>query len=163
MCILLFVMWFLLVGFLGHQQARSSDRLSKNMAEVAIVVVDVIHPEANYTIDGLNRDLRNFAHVGVYMIMAFLLANVLSLRKIGTFKAFVLALIVTIILGILDEIRQIYVPGRGYEIKDIILDSYGSLIGSSLFLLTKINQFIYTKIRRRFRSDAIPQGGSYGR
>jgi VanZ family protein len=81
----------------------------------------------------------------------------------GISKAFILALAITITLGILDEIRQMYVPGRGYEIKDIILDSYGALIGSSLFLLTKINQFIYVKIRRRFRSDAIPQGGSYGR
>jgi VanZ family protein len=43
--------------------------------------------------------------------------------------------------SISDEIHQIYVPGRGFEMHDILLDNIGALMG--IVLLGSVKAFFY--------------------
>lgn len=39
------------------------------------------------------------------------------------------ALIICVIYGLTDEIHQIFVPGRAFQVSDLVMDSVGSIIG----------------------------------
>ena len=34
-----------------------------------------------------------------------------------------------------DEFHQLFVPGRGAQVRDVVIDTCGSLIGTAVFLL----------------------------
>ncbi len=70
-------------------------------------------------------------HSGIYAILAFL--SYFSLKKSGVKKwVFLLALVLTTIYGITDEIHQFYVSYRVASVGDVIADFIGAFLGSFL-------------------------------
>ena len=69
-------------------------------------------------------------------------------------KTIPIAIIITVLYGISDEIHQIFVPGRHFAILDILTDSAGILFASLLYSLLKFREFrnpkkeYYKKIKR---------------
>lgn len=55
-----------------------------------------------------------------------------SIKRIYTAM---LAIFLTVMWGILDEIHQAFVPGRTSQLGDVVADCLGALIGSVLFAL----------------------------
>ena len=51
-----------------------------------------------------------------------------SSKKIGIGKAMVAAIVFTAMYGILDELHQLYVPGRTFSYFDMELDALGGLL-----------------------------------
>jgi VanZ family protein len=87
----------------------------------------------------LDVSLPNFdklAHGAAYWLLGFLLA-------FGFFKLLRLSLktkqggviLTGVILGILDEIHQIFVPGRSPDPLDAVADAFGVVLGLLLFRL----------------------------
>lgn len=71
-----------------------------------------------------------FAHFVEYLILGFLWAKALG-RKLF------FIILLGIIYGILDEIHQIFVPLREFNIMDILVDSIGVVCGVICHLLLK--------------------------
>ena len=65
------------------------------------------------------------AHVVEYLVLAFLVGLALRVAP-GRGLWWGLAFGITVSLGILDEIHQIFVPGRTPSISDVGLDSVGA-------------------------------------
>jgi VanZ family protein len=84
-------------------------------------------------------------HFMEYGVLAALLAHALR----GTWSALSLmrlyagAVVCTVVWGLSDEIHQAFVPGRSSDIKDVLADSIGALIGTALYMLS-------TSLLRRF-------------
>ena len=77
-----------------------------------------------------------------YAILSILLLRSFINSKNTTFKenAIHLAIIIAILYGVTDEIHQYFVPGRTFDILDIIANSVGSafVLTRSIFIRSKL-------------------------
>lgn len=82
--------------------------------------------------------VRTMAHMLEFMGLSLLIFNaVYSTWNIKLTP--VIAFIGTSFYAITDEIHQIFVPGRAFQISDILVDSTGALIGvTASFIILKI-------------------------
>ncbi|MBU2589738.1 MAG: VanZ family protein [Nanoarchaeota archaeon] len=75
-------------------------------------------------------------HIIEYFILAFLVFRLLNFYKVS--KAYLYAIILTVLYGITDEIHQLFVPGRFFSVYDIMANSIGAL-------LVFANKYFYKK------------------
>lgn len=133
--------WFLVIGwmglifFLSAQHAEQSADLSGGITELVNVVVEKVAPEADLHIEQISYFVRKNAHFFAYMLLAMLTLN--ALRRSGGRgrKSAALALGITVLYAISDEVHQLFVPGRSGQMSDVLLDSVGALVGIGLYLL----------------------------
>lgn len=73
-------------------------------------------------------------HFIEYLVLAYF--TIRAFGKNVTRKQIILCTVILLILAVLDELHQYYVPTRFFELKDILTDLTGSLTGMFLFLKT---------------------------
>ncbi len=74
-------------------------------------------------------------HFMAFFLLAFFL-QVSCLRGNKKFNVFLLALVLLILYGVLDEFHQLFVPGRIFSFFDMFIDSLGSLCSSAIYALS---------------------------
>ena len=72
-------------------------------------------------------------HAFNFAVLALLLAWALTTNDILSPEKFRLALIISVLYALSDEIHQIFVPTRTFQIRDLIVDAIGALLGLLLF------------------------------
>ncbi len=88
---------------------------SKNIPEIRIIFFD------------------KFVHFSEYFILSFLFVNY-QIEKGNSFKKNIINLSkILIIMPILDELHQLFIPGRSCSIYDIIADILGILVFMLLY------------------------------
>lgn len=99
------------------------------------IITDIFKIE---NIELLSFIIRKLAHFTEYLILGFLTINMLNKNDIS--KKYLISIIICIIYATSDEIHQIFVPGRACQIRDVLIDSIGSITGVYLYKLinTKI-------------------------
>lgn len=94
-------------------------------------------------------------HFGAYFFLAVLLGlTLLYQNKILLFKKYFLiaTLVICSIYGLLDEIHQIFVPGRNSEFLDWAADSLGAAVGVIfVFYLLKKSKYQSKPVSRIIR------------
>ena len=129
------VLWMILIFSLSAQPAASSNNLSKGVTKIIVEVVGRILPldiemsTVNDIVSQFNHFVRKFAHFFAYAVLGFLVVIAFSKSGVKGRRAFLLSLMVCVIYAASDEIHQLFVPGRGCQIKDVIIDSAGSAVG----------------------------------
>ena len=75
--------------------------------------------------------------------------SLMSTYKIKQIDKISISLIVGIIYAISDEIHQAFIPGRGPQLADVILDSMGVLTGIVLIILVLeiVRKFVNNKYK----------------
>lgn len=97
-------------------------------------IVNIISSVLNINnIELLNLIIRKLAHYIEYLILGILVINMFIKNNIP--KSYLISIIFCIIYAISDEIHQIFTPGRACQIKDILIDSIGSITGIYLYKL----------------------------
>jgi len=129
---ILAVMCAVVMFYMSSQTAEESSVYSRGMADsfVSIMGFGTISEEIVLTYEGI---IRETAHGIEYFILAFLVCNALYVS--GCKKHTVWAIVICVLYGISDEIHQLFIPGRAFEIKDMTIDSVGSIVGSLVYLL----------------------------
>ncbi len=127
------IMWMILIFYLSHQPVTKSNNLSKGITEVIIETVEKVTPKRVFNVSRLNHILRKNAHFFAYLVLGILVSNALRSNKIYGFKNIGIALTICVLYAISDEIHQLFVPGRGGQIKDVILDSFGAIVGILIY------------------------------
>lgn len=72
--------------------------------------------------------LRKFAHFAEYFVLVVLLMNAL-LFKFSVKRSATISFIWGALYGVLDELHQLFVPGRTCSVTDMLLDGMGVLAG----------------------------------
>ena len=136
------ILWMALIFYLSHQPATESNGLSTGITEKIIEMVEKIAPAININLGRLNHIVRKNAHFFAYLILGILVTNGLRNNEIIGFKGFRLALLICVLYAISDEVHQLFVPGRGGQVRDVVLDSIGAIVGiiSMIILRSKVNQ-----------------------
>lgn len=117
---ILLVVWCGVIFYLSHQEASVSGSNSLNILGYILFWLD----DASLVV--WNDIFREFMHFGIFCVLGILCYN----SFVFNFKHVVFAsLVFCFIYALSDEIHQLFVVGRAFEIVDLILDFCGSLVG----------------------------------
>ena len=127
------ILWMIIIFYLSHQQVEQSNNLSKELTDVIIKAVEKIAPEKNFKLGNFNHIIRKNAHFFSYLILGVLVAYGLGSNGLRGYRGIGLALLICVLYAISDEAHQLFVPGRGGQVKDVILDSAGAIVGIAIY------------------------------
>ncbi len=128
--------WMLLIFKLSAQVAAQSAGLSNSFTQVIVKIVDQLAMGFDWIIT--DHLIRKCAHFSSYLILGLLVVNALTRSGISGIKT---AVLICIIYAISDEVHQMFVPGRGPGVTDVLIDSAGALVGILGYRgLAKINK-----------------------
>lgn len=130
--IILMLLWMLLIFTMSSFDATES----ANQSNFIVNIITNIFKIEN--IEVLSFIIRKLAHFTEYLILGFLTINMLNKNDIS--KKYLISILICLIYATSDEIHQIFVPGRACQIRDVLIDSIGSITGVYLYKLinTKI-------------------------
>jgi VanZ family protein len=108
-----------------------------------LILMALIFIESSIPMDGgpgniklltnLNPNLQNMLHIPLYACLSFLWLRAFSRLMVNTSVGMVLTFFFTILYGCIDEIHQIFVPGRYGGLLDIYLNMLGGITGFGVF------------------------------
>lgn len=146
-CFTLSLLIMVFIFSMSAQDAETSSNTSGGLIESVIRFFDkgfaeLSQIEQEEYVGKFQFIVRKLAHFSVYLALGFTLsAGMQTFVKLRVFVRTLFAFIIGVLYAILDEIHQIFVPGRSCELRDMLIDSSGILIGSlfimALFLLIK--------------------------
>ena len=137
----LLVSWMILIFILSAQDADDSSETSGSILAAILNIIypgfKLMNPIDRFIILELYQGIiRKLAHFTIFGILGGLAVNAYRSLKIQkNSHVAVLAFVTCVIYATLDEIHQIFVPGRSCEAMDIIIDSSGSLLFIALSIL----------------------------
>lgn len=127
--------WALVIFYLSHQPATSSNELSKGVTKVIVELIEKVDPEQQMDLRMFNSQVRKSAHYFFYLILGMLMFTVFHWRRNLSLKRLLLAFLLCAIYAISDELHQLFVDGRGAQLKDVCIDSAGAATGIALCLI----------------------------
>lgn len=141
---LLFALMILCMGAIfafSTQTSEKSNSISKSVAEKitekAPSTAAAAPQRDAVKFDRLNLIVRKYAHFTLF----FTLGLISSLYAAAVFRKKRTALIFTLMLCLfwaaLDEIHQLYVPGRDGRVTDVLIDMSGSLLAAALVMAVR--------------------------
>ncbi len=117
------------IFYFSHQPAEVS-RLESGNLLVKMQLMDAEELEKDVDTGRtfwLQVYIRKSAHAVIYFILGVLLTLAFADMNNKRRHPYLKALLIGVIYAISDELHQIFIPGRGPSIKDIVLDSAGIL------------------------------------
>lgn len=141
------VSWIIGIYKLSGMNANNSDKASRNT--ITIFIEDTIYATNKYGITNidpnspkidklsemLNWPLRKCMHAFVYLVLATII--LFGLNYYQNNKKYLLSVLITLVIIIiaasLDEYHQTFVSGRDGNIKDVIIDTVGAIVGIFIF------------------------------
>ena len=81
--------------------------------------------------------VRKSAHFFIYLILGLLVASLLKEYSLVNKRMMIYSFLICFLYAISDEIHQLFVNGRSGEIRDILIDSMGSLVGIVIYYLIR--------------------------
>ena len=144
---LLVVLWMGIIFRFSAQKAEDSDRTSGEVVNWLVPSVDqgvlaMPAEEQPAYVANWTFMVRKSAHFILFTGMGVLAFAAFSV-DLAARRAFPAALALGTGWAVLDEIHQLFVPGRVCEFRDICIDTAGVLLGAALLLL------VLRLIRRR--------------
>ena len=128
----------MIFGF-SNQDSKKSGGLSQKIAEFAVKFIpnlEQIEQEQKIELtDRIESVIRKIAHFTIYTLAGFLLMSLMCTYKLKQLDQVSISLIIGVIYASTDEIHQAFIPGRGPQITDVMLDSLGVLTGIFISLL----------------------------
>ncbi len=135
LCWAVVVLWMALIFNLSSQVADQSNELSTGFTEIVVKALEKVAPKASFDMGSLNHLVRKNAHFFTYLILGILVINALRRSGVQGYQSIAWAAAICILYAVSDEVHQLYVPGRGAQVKDVLIDSAGSMVGIGLYLL----------------------------
>lgn len=136
--LVLIVIWMLFIFSMSSQNSEVSSNTSASTIKVVLSIVPKFNEQPKEVQDNVVESLqfigRKSAHFIGYMILG-ILSTLLFLKFKNINKKSLFAFLLCVIYATSDEIHQLFVPGRTGQLKDVIIDSCGSIVGISIVLI----------------------------
>lgn len=145
---LLVIIWAIVIFFMSNMNSNVSNKSSvstiNEFIEKSIDITNELgitdkHPsenKMNQVVNKLNYPLRKVAHASEYFVFALLIINALKSSGINN-KIYIITVLICFIYASTDEFHQIFVNGRTGHFVDVLIDTFGSFIGTILFTFKK--------------------------
>lgn len=141
---ILLILWMILIFSFSHQPAVDSDKISNSVIDKIIHTVEIISnhefndDELEVISNYLIFPVRKLAHFTLYFVLGILFYNVVCLYNIDIKKALLISILFCIIYACSDEIHQLFILGRSGELRDVLIDTLGSILG--IFIVKNIKR-----------------------
>ena len=115
------------IFILSSQTGEVSGNMSHGVADEIFSFV-----ESDYqTEQTLHLFVRKGAHMAEYALLAFLLCAFVAYTwaSMPFYRASLIAWFFATLYGVTDEIHQIFVPGRGPSVRDVLINAIGAACG----------------------------------
>lgn len=128
----------IIFGF-SNQDSKTSSGISQKVTNIIVKYIPSIQNaekiEKQNMIDRTEKVIRKIAHFSIYTLVGLLLMGLMCTFNIKQFNRLSISLIIGIIYATTDEIHQAFIPGRGPQLTDVILDTMGVLTGIILVII----------------------------
>lgn len=123
--------WALVLVILGFIYSLSAQNAEESK-ELSDSLVSKILQYLELYIDG--ELIRKIAHMLEFTALSFSLYNAIF-TTFELKESHLISLCLTVICATGDEIHQLFVPGRAFQLSDILIDSIGAIIGIAAYLI----------------------------
>ncbi|WP_052002723.1 VanZ family protein [Caldisalinibacter kiritimatiensis] len=132
------LLWLVLMFYLSSQPAVQSDGLSKKVTKVIVETVDKVvklddDREDINLVEKFNHIVRKYAHFTCYLVLGLLVMNAFRRSGVKGLRVFIFSLMFCIFYAISDEMHQVFIPGRGAQVTDVLIDNLGSFVGIGMY------------------------------
>ena len=116
----------------ANKSTGTSDKVITTMIEIKDRITDQETPinEKEIIVRNSSFYVRKIAHITEYLILGFLMFNVLNQYNITNIYY---AIILCILYSCTDEFHQLFINGRSGSIRDVLIDTIGILFGTYLY------------------------------
>ena len=132
---MLVVGWMGLIYYLSAQTGDDSGTLSENFVGIVLKLIKAFSDKQITDVFLLHHYVRKTAHFCIYLVFGFLMTNAFN-RSGFSRKILWIAAILCIAYAASDEVHQMFVPGRGPDAMDVIIDGSGALLGCIIYGVT---------------------------
>ena len=151
--IVLCIVWQgVIYGLSAENSSESGDRSQGICEQIAEIVLrgdeDTTQEDITALADTIEPPLRSLAHMFCYAVLGglyFLLFASFGLVGLGRS---VISVGCTLVYAVFDEIHQIYVPGRSFQLSDICVDTLGALLAVCVLSI-----ILRTVLKRRKKNE----------
>ncbi len=122
------VLCMLVIFTFSSKNSTVSNQTSKQLINKVITSYEKIshkNIDKEELINKLNYPIRKLAHYSIYLILGIFVYNIFLISKIKNKE--IISIIVCFIYASLDEFHQLFVIGRTAQVKDILIDTLGSI------------------------------------
>jgi len=134
--LIMLIGWMTLIFCLSAQTATQSSELSGGLIDK---ILNVFGRELSQfeiaMIDFMQFVIRKSAHMFLYVVLAILVF--LELSTYAVKRIFSITSLISICYAISDEIHQYFVPGRSCELRDVLIDTFGVIIGIAIVKIAR--------------------------
>ena len=131
--------WMLFIFFMSNRPSYKSDNDSRTIVIYMIEKIDKIfransekvkrHKSEEF-VNKVNGIFRKLSHVFVYLVLSILFYYfLLNLNKYSIHKLTFLSFMFCFLYSCSDEFHQTFVTGRSGEVRDILIDTIGIVLG----------------------------------
>ena len=128
--IILTIIWMSFIFSMSNQPANISKELSQNIENllnhtpiIGNLLSDILNSSNSQFI------VRKSAHVILFCLLSVLCFIVIYEIKKSVKISTLVSFSITFIYAFIDEIHQLFIPGRGSQIRDVLIDSIGAIMG----------------------------------
>ena len=136
--LVLTIIWMGLVFYLSSENADASSKTSQAFLDKLIAMFNI------KTRAYLEGTIRTWAHFGLYLLGGLVSNGFFTFWLLEHKRKFLYCSAFGVLYAVSDEIHQLFVPGRAFEVKDIMVDVSGFLLGALVVWLT-------VKVARRIK------------
>lgn len=136
--IILIILWMGLIFVLSNDTAEESSKKSDGLIVRCvqdIIKRDLSTKEKEGVLKYLVKPVRKSAHFFLYFVLGVLIINLFKSFELFNYKTIILAILLCFLYACSDEIHQLFIKGRSCEVRDILIDTIGSLSGISVYYL----------------------------
>lgn len=149
------------IFYFSNQIADNSGKQSGKVVEIVLKLIPFIdnmqEPDRTTIIQTiLTPIVRKMAHFSIYAMLGILTINYMNtIEEKKITKRIIYALTFCMLYAITDEFHQYFIPKRSAEIRDVLIDSLGALIGILLTIgISKTIKKLKTNIERKHASQS---------
>ncbi len=136
------LVWLVVIFLFSSQPANVSNSLSMSVAEAVSRGIALFNVEVS-DLRLLNHILRKTAHGVLYFVTALLVMN--AFVKSGVSKAYTVTFLFCVAYAVFDEAYQLFVPGRGGQVGDVLINTAGALLGlGTYYMVGAVRQKLYS-------------------
>lgn len=136
--------WMCVIFFLSNESAGGSSARSGSI----VAVLQAIGLEGSA--ETLSTIIRKSAHVITYMVLGGLLTWAFAGYRLVTMKIILCSIALACLFAISDELHQALIPGRSAEVRDVLIDTVGAIVGAGVV------GYIYLWLQKRFTDVEKP-------
>lgn len=120
-----------------EQSSNLSRGFTKQVVNMISAVVSMNVSEKTQLVDLIHGTIRKLAHFSIYAVLGISSSAMFTSYLIKSKKRNILiySVIFCFLYAASDEIHQLFVGGRGPQITDVLLDSFGAFCGGMVFLM----------------------------